>query len=60
MEWLSCIRKTIDIIEADLTENISVAEIAKRMGASEGKIKMQLCRTRQKLKEYLCKEGISL
>ena len=38
----------------------SIAEVAKRMGASEGRIKMQLCRTRQKLKEYLEKEGISL
>ena len=36
----------------------SIADIAKRFGASEGKIKMQLCRTRQKLREYLDKEGI--
>ncbi|MBR6513957.1 MAG: RNA polymerase sigma factor [Clostridia bacterium] len=38
----------------------SITDIAKRMGASEGKIKMQLCRTRQKLKEYLDKEGVQI
>ena len=38
----------------------SISDIAGRTGASEGKIKMQLCRTRRKLKEYLDKEGISI
>ncbi|MBR4881876.1 MAG: RNA polymerase sigma factor, partial [Clostridia bacterium] len=38
----------------------TVADIAKRMGASEGKIKMQLCRTRQKLQKYLSEEGIQI
>ena len=35
MEWLTCIRKTIDIIEDSLTEKISVGDIAKRVFISE-------------------------
>jgi AraC family transcriptional regulator len=31
MEWLSCIRKTIDIIESDLTNDLSAQEIADRV-----------------------------
>lgn len=38
----------------------SVAAIAKRFGASEGKIKTQLYRTRKKLLEYFEKEGIDI
>lgn len=38
----------------------SIADIAKRFGASEGKIKMQLCRTRQRLQKYLSEEGVSI
>ncbi len=38
----------------------SVCAIAERFGASEGKIKMQLYRTRQKLREYFEKEGINV
>lgn len=38
----------------------TVAEIAKRYGFSESKVKMQLKRTRAKLHEYLNKEGISV
>lgn len=37
-----------------------VAEIAKRYGMTESKVKMQLLRTRNKLKDYLEKEGISI
>ena len=36
----------------------SVAEIAKRYGFSESKVKMQLQRTRSKLQTYLNKEGV--
>jgi len=38
----------------------SVAEIAERYGMTESKVKMQLLRTRGKLKDYLEKEGISI
>lgn len=38
----------------------SVAEIAGRFGLTESKVKMQLHRTRGKLKAYLEKEGISV
>lgn len=38
----------------------TVADIAKRYGFSESKVKMQLKRTRAKLYAYLNKEGISL
>lgn len=36
----------------------SIAEIAQRFSWSEGKVKMSLFRTREKLKQYLKKEGI--
>ena len=36
----------------------SVSDIAKRFKISESKVKTELCRTRQKLKAYLEKEGI--
>ena len=35
MEWLTCIRKTIEIIEDNLTEKISVSDIAKKVFISE-------------------------
>ena len=38
----------------------SVEEIAQSYGMSESKVKMTLLRTREKLKKYLEKEGISL
>ncbi len=38
----------------------SVEDIAKRYGMTESKVKMQLLRTRNKLKDYLEKEGISI
>ena len=38
----------------------SIAEIAKRYGISESKVKMRLQRTRNQLAEYLNKEGISI
>lgn len=38
----------------------SIAEIAKRYGISESKVKMRLQRTRNQLAQYLNKEGISL
>lgn len=38
----------------------SVAAIAKRYGMTESKVKMQLLRTRGKLKDYLRKEGIQV
>lgn len=38
----------------------SVADIAKRYGASESKIKMQLFRTREKLLRYFEQEGVNL
>jgi RNA polymerase sigma-70 factor (ECF subfamily) len=38
----------------------TVAEIAKRYGFSESKVKMQLNRTRAKLHAYLNKEGITV
>lgn len=38
----------------------TIADIAKRYGITESKVKMQLLRTRGKLKEYLEKEGISV
>ena len=38
----------------------TVAEIAKRYGFSESKVKMQLNRTRAKLHSYLNKEGITV
>ena len=38
----------------------SVAAIARRYGMTESKIKMQLLRTRNKLKDYLEKEGIQV
>ena len=36
----------------------TIAEIAQRYGISESKVKMRLLRTRNKLAEYLSKEGI--
>lgn len=38
----------------------SVAEIAKRFGMSQSKVKTMLFRTRKQLKEYLEKEGYTL
>ena len=38
----------------------TVAEIAKRYGITESKVKMQLHRTREKLRAYLEKEGITV
>ena len=38
----------------------SIAEIAKRYGISESKVKMRLQRTRNQLAQYLNKEGISV
>lgn len=38
----------------------TVVEIAARYGITESKVKMQLSRTRKKLRSYLQKEGISL
>ncbi len=38
----------------------SIADIAKRFGSSESKVKMQLYRTREKLLKYFEKEGISI
>ena len=38
----------------------SILEIAKMYGASEGKVKSSLFRTRTKLREYLEKEGIEI
>ena len=38
----------------------TVAEIAKRYGISESKVKMQLHRTREKLRTYLAREGITV
>lgn len=38
----------------------TVAEIAKRYGMTESKVKMQLHRTREKLRVYLAKEGINV
>ena len=38
----------------------SIADIAKRYGISESKVKMRLYRTRNQLAEYLSKEGISV
>ena len=38
----------------------TVAEIAKRYGFSESKVKMQLKRSRVKLRDYLNKEGIAV
>ena len=38
----------------------SIAEIAKRYGIGESKVKMRLQRTRKQLAEYLNKEGISI
>ena len=38
----------------------SIAEIAKRYGISESKVKMRLHRTRNQLAEHLNKEGISI
>jgi RNA polymerase sigma-70 factor (ECF subfamily) len=38
----------------------SVAQIAQQFNVSEGKINMNLCRTRKKLKIYLEKRGITL
>lgn len=38
----------------------SVADIAKRFDMTESKVKMQLLRTRSKLKDYLEKEGIQI
>lgn len=38
----------------------SVADIAKRYGMTESKVKMQLFRTRGRLKSYLEKEGIQI
>ena len=37
-----------------------VADIAKRYGMTESKVKMQLLRTRAKLKDYLEREGIAI
>ena len=38
----------------------TVPEIAKRLGLSESKVKVTLMRTREKLKEYLEKEGVHI
>lgn len=38
----------------------SYADIAKDLGVSEGKVKMTVARTREKLREFLGKEGISI
>ena len=38
----------------------SIGEIAQRWGMTESKVKMQLLRTRKKLRDYLEKEGIPL
>lgn len=38
----------------------TIAEIAQRYGMTESKVKMQLSRTRNKLSEYLKKEGIAV
>ena len=38
----------------------SVSEIADHFGYSESKVKMQLSRTRKKLKNYLAKEGMTI
>lgn len=38
----------------------TVADIAKRYGMTESKVKMQLLRTRAKLKDYLDREGIAI
>ena len=38
----------------------TVADIAKRYGMTESKVKMQLLRTRAKLKDYLEREGIAI
>jgi RNA polymerase sigma-70 factor (ECF subfamily) len=37
----------------------SVKQVAKRYGASEGKVKMRLSRTRKKMKAYLQERGFS-
>ena len=38
----------------------TVADIAKRYGMTESKVKMQLLRTREKLRDYLGREGIAI
>ena len=38
----------------------SIAEIAARYGITESKVKMQLSRTRSKLRTYLEREGIKV
>ena len=38
----------------------SIEEIARQFGLSQGKVRTMLCRTRQKLKVYLEKEGVFL
>ena len=38
----------------------TVAEIAAEMSVSESKVKMSLHRTREKLREYLEKEGVQI
>ena len=38
----------------------TVADIAKRLGISESKVKVTLMRTREKLREYLVKEGVEV
>ena len=38
----------------------AIAEIALRYGMTESKVKMQLLRTRAKLKDYLEREGIAI
>ncbi len=38
----------------------SVEEVARRCGISQSKVKTRLHRTRQKLREYLAKEGVAL
>ena len=38
----------------------TIAEIARQYGMTESKVKMQLLRTRAKLKDYLEREGIAI
>lgn len=40
--------------------NYSISDIAKSVGMSENAVKSRLCRTREKLKSYLCERGVDL
>ena len=62
-------RPTTEMRVSELARNVflrryyffdSVAEIAKRFSFTESKVKNLLFRTRNKLKDYLTKEGISI